>query len=139
MSVAVLPCLTACLSFESAEDKELKTKMIGSWFSEYKTPTEDAVRELVTLEANGKFSMDVVTENGTGTAVRERRAGSWFITDRLYKLRIEQIDDRKLQPSNYRYFTCRIESLDQNQLSCKNDVLHFEHIQKRVATNYNLS
>lgn len=139
IAIAALFVLAGCNALESEQDKKVKAKLIGTWLSEYRTNHEEEVREVVSILVDGQFRMERVIANGGGSPSREMRVGSWYLTDGLYKLRTEEIDDKKLSSRDYFYFTCKIESLDETQLLCKNNALRFEHRQTRVPANYTLS
>lgn len=131
--------LAGCEQMARDQDKATKQQLVGHWLLEADAGRENALlREHIVHSADGKFSLERMLVGKDGVVRRENESGSWFVTEGLYKLRIEYIGREQLPNSKQLYSTCKIESLSPEKMVCVNAVDRWTKEQRRVSNDFKL-
>jgi hypothetical protein len=131
--------LAGCEDLAAESDKATKKLVVGHWLVEADDSHDGSmVREHVVHTEDGKFALERMIIAKDGLISRETEGGSWFITAGLYKMRTETVAGKPLGNAHFLYSTCRIETLSESEIVCKNDVNQWLKKQRRVPDNFKL-
>lgn len=107
--------LAGCDALESPEDAKAKNALVGSWYMEYKDPSERPVKSVVTLTDDGHFT----SRERVGDEAKEgRSAGPWFVTEGLLKFQTVEIDGKKLGRNDMLFATCKLGDMTSRDFVC---------------------
>ena len=137
---AILPFLAAamvgCDSLDSPADTQAKEMLRGSWYQEFKDPSERQIRSVVILAESGTFS---ARERISGEPHEEQSSGPWYVTEGLLKLQTTEIDGKKLGIREMLFFTCKLVDVTSKQFTCEQEGGKRKFTFQRVQSDYALS
>jgi hypothetical protein len=100
---------------ESAEDAAMKNLLVGSWYFEFKDPSERLIRTVVSLDPSGTYKG---REAVTGEPREEHTSGPWYVTEGQLKMNAAERDGKKLGTLQMDYRTCKVEALTTEGFDC---------------------
>jgi len=100
---------------ESAADAAMKRSLVGSWYVEFKDPSERLVRTVVSLDPSGTYKG---RETVTGEPREEHTFGPWYVTDGQLKMNAAERNGEKLGTLQMDYRTCKVEALTAEGFDC---------------------
>jgi hypothetical protein len=125
--------LAACDALESPEDTKAKSDLVGSWYLEYKDPSERPIKSVVTLTKDGQFTS---RERIGDETTESRSSGPWFVTAGLLKFQTVEIDGKKLGRNDMLFATCKLGEMTSRDFVCtqvSGDKFTFRRVQSDFA------
>lgn len=107
--------LAGCDALESPEDSKAKSDLVGSWYLEYKDPSERPIKSVVTLTEDGQFTS---RERIGDETTESRSSGPWFVTAGLLKFQTVEIDGKKLGRNDMLFATCKLAEMTSRDFVC---------------------
>ena len=88
--------------------------------------------ELVEHADNGTFT---VREKiyGVENPPEERSSGEWYVTEGLLKLKMNEVDGRRLGTLETLYFTCKLGAVSKSEFTCADEIGKRTFLYRRVA------
>jgi hypothetical protein len=131
----ILLLLSGCDSLESTSDQAAKIALIGSWYVEFKDPSERRIKYLTNLDVSRSFT---AKQKIDGEAQEEKSSGRWYVTEGLLKLHTNEIAGKKLGSLDSLYLTCKLDSLEANAFSCEQGINKLKLSFRRVASDFKI-
>jgi len=105
LAATLAACDGVAPSLESEADAKAKATLVGIWFSKYEE-VDDAPDQTVTvhgwltLDPDGKWKEQFRGYYPDGRIASGARAGSWFVTDGVFKLRVEWLNGNNVHKND---------------------------------------
>ena len=127
--------LAGCDALDSPTDQATKIALKGSWYVEFKDPSERRIKYLVNLVESRAFT---AKQQVDGESQEESSSGVWHVTEGLLKLRTNEIAGRKLGTLDSAYLTCKLGEIGASEFSCEHGNEKFKLRFRRVPSDFKI-